>query len=157
MKTGRSRDITMNKLTNCCVRGTVAMVIFIAGIVGGQHSIAAGAPVKPPAALAGDWLGPMPGDSGRCGNSYSEFIFRENGAYSITTNSKNKEGRGECGGFTTWGVYEIRNDVIYFHQRGASPGLQQRIDYNARYRFDGGDALMLQDSGSGRWFTYYRQ
>jgi hypothetical protein len=134
---------------------TLALMLLIEGCLEAPPSNAA--PLMAPATLVGDWLGPMPGDSGRCGDAYSEVIFRPNGAYSITTNSKNKEGLGECGGFTTWGVYEARGDVLYFHQRGASPGLRQRIEYSARFQFNGPNALMLQDSGSGRWFTYYRQ
>ena len=108
------------------------------------------APVSP-VSLTGDWLGPMPNGTGACGNSYSEFMFATDGHYSVTSNSQN------CGGFTTFGVYEVQGQTLYFHQKGAPPGVQQQLDYSAEFRFADPDSLMLYDAPTGRWLTYYRQ
>ena len=76
---------------------------------------------------------------------------QQNNDYSVANQSQ------DCGTFTLSGVYEVRSNTIYFHQRGATQRVQQQMDYPVQYRFESPNALMLRDEATGRWLTYYRQ
>ena len=128
------------------------LMMLLAGCAGvGRFSRSA--PSQPGAddRLVGKWLGPMPGNAGKCGTSNSEFVFQQNSDYSVANQSQ------DCGTFTLSGVYEVRTNTIYFHQRAATQGVQQQMDYPVQYRFESPNALMLRDEATGRWLTYYRQ
>ena len=130
----------------------LALLMLLAGCAGvGRFSTSA--PSQPGAdnRLVGKWLGPMPGDAGKCGTSTALYIFHQNNDYSVSIDSQN------CGNFTLYGVYEVKNNTIYFHQHKGPPGVTQKVDFTAEYRFEGPDALMLRDGATSPWLTYHRQ
>ena len=104
-------------------------------------------PVVP---VAGDWLGPMAGDAGRCGASYSEFFLQANGSYSVTSRSN------DCGGFTVYGRYSARNGSISFDQLGSDcPACTQTAAYSVSISFIDANSLEMNDGTFS--YIYHRQ
>jgi hypothetical protein len=103
------------------------------------------------ASLVGDWLGPMPGDAGECGESYGEWFLHATGSYTFTTNSS------DCGGFTNYGSYQVSGNVIDFRQQGVAncATCEQQAAFAVTYRFVTENTLELCDNV--RCYDYYRQ
>jgi hypothetical protein len=105
-------------------------------------------------ALVGNWLGPMPGDTGACGSAYAAYTIGGGGTYSVQANSAG------CGGFTTYGSYSTQGSEIVFHQQGNDCGECQQVqDLPATFAFTGGaNNLQLCDYPSGgQCHIYHRQ
>lgn len=100
----------------------------------------------PTVSLAGNWLGPMPGDASRCGASYSELDLEPDGEYVWVNNSD------ECGGFTLMGRYTASAGTLTFEQVEATCGeCRQEMNYSASFSFIEANAMSIDG------MTFHRQ
>lgn len=128
---------------------SLALVLAFVSMVFNSAQVSASARENGAAnTLAGSWLGPMPGNAGKCGEAYSMFTFTEDGRFGLKAESNN------CGGFSFWGNYSVRNSVIYFHITGHSPGISPQ-DFSAGFRFVDANNLVFDDPTGP--ITYHRQ
>jgi hypothetical protein len=106
--------------------------------------------------LAGTWLGPGLGDTGRCGAEYGQFTFFRNGTYAYTSNTYNEtndDGVG-CGGITNAGYFRVGRGVITLHWIRCNYPCAAGMA-SARFAFLGANAFALTDQGGE--YVYYRQ
>jgi len=102
--------------------------------------------------VAGDWLGPAPGDTGGCGTAYSEWLLESNGAYSVNDNS------ADCGGFTVEGSYSAEGSELAFHPTASTCPDCAIGDFSVTVTMSGASAMRMCDvPADGRCYTYYRQ
>ena len=104
------------------------------------------------AEVAGDWLGPAPGDTGGCGTAYSEWLLQTDGAYSVNDNSES------CGGFTVEGSYSAEGGELAFHPTASTCPDCAIGDFSVTVSMSGANAMRMCDvPADGRCYTYYRQ
>ncbi len=97
-----------------------------AGGKGGGGAVVTGA-----STLAGEWIGPVPGDEGDCGTGSGEWIFDpDNGTYQFDAIYDS----GQCG-YQSNGTYQVEGDSIYFQPSDES-GFQEI------YGFEDGDLVL---------------
>jgi hypothetical protein len=102
--------------------------------------------------VAGNWLGPAPGDTGGCGSSYAEWLLQADGSYAVTDNSE------DCGGFTASGIFELQGDTLSFEQERSTCGDCGVADYSVSISFPGPSSLQMCDvPADGRCYTYSRE
>ena len=101
--------------------------------------------------LLGAWLGPVPGDQGRCGTASGAFFFQSDMTYAYNQLT------ADCGGFTSTGVYEVSGSTIAFQQQRVvdCPTCTQTAEFSASFTFVTADALQLCDPVG--CYTYHRQ
>ena len=128
---------------------TSVVVLVLFGMACGRQQ-AAFAQTSASGRLIGAWLGPTPGDAGRCGKSPGTYVFTQGGRYTFQSLSEH------CGSFTLNGNYRVQNDTIDFQQTGGSPGTHCCDDLSVRYRFADPNTLSLEDQ-PGHWLNYFRQ
>jgi hypothetical protein len=104
--------------------------------------------------VAGNYIGPMPGDTGECGQSTENMILNTDGSYQITVLTDVTASNPGCGGFTLWGTYQTAGGVMYFHnEQSTIPSANPVWDVSAYYTQPATGVLVLSD-GTGSW-TYY--
>jgi hypothetical protein len=117
--------------------------------VGGGAQAGAGIEM---AEVAGDWLGPAPGDTGSCGSSYAEWQLEQDGAYYVTDNSE------DCGGFTASGGFQIQGSSLDFAQESSTCGDCGAADFSVTVSFSSLDEMEMCDvPADGICYTYARQ
>ncbi len=129
---------------------TIVLILFMGVIFAQIQHQTAFAQTSETDSLIGAWLGPTPGDVGRCGASSGMFVFRQDGSYAFQSLSQ------RCGDYTLIGMYQVQNDTIDFQQTGGSPGTQCCDALSVRYRFANLNTLRIEDQ-PGHWLIYFRQ
>jgi hypothetical protein len=101
--------------------------------------------------LLGAWLGPVPGDQGRCGTASGAFFFQSDATYAYNQQTM------ECGGFTSTGTYAVTGSSIAFQQLEVvnCPTCTQMAQFSVSFSFVTADSLEICDP-AGCW-TYHRQ
>ena len=97
-------------------------------------------------ALAGEWVGPVPGDEGECGEGSGEWIFDpDNATYQFDAIYDS----GECG-YQSNGTYQVQGNSIDFQP-------QNETAFTAAYSFDDGDLVLCDAPGSAQCYDYQSQ